>query len=162
MKKRDLTGQRFGQLTVINESPVRIDQQVCWICKCDCGNITPPLIGSNLTRGHTKSCGCLHKPHGDYYTRLYWVWCSMKKRCYDKNHPTYRNYGRRGIKVCEEWKHDFKVFREWALQSGYVAGHGRGECSLDRIDVNGDYCPENCRWVSMKVQQNNRRNNVQG
>lgn len=159
-KKIDLLGQRFGRLTVIEESPVRINQQVCWICKCECGNITKPILAGNLKKGHTKSCECLRTKHNMHKTRLYEVWHAMKDRCYNSHKKAYKNYGGRGITVCEEWRNDFKAFHSWAIANGYDPNAKQGECTLDRIDVNGNYEPTNCQWVSMKVQQNNRRNNI--
>lgn len=153
----DLTGQRFGSLTVIERDFTK--STTAWKCQCDCGNECV-VFSANLTRGHTKSCGCLRLKHGQYYQKIYWVWSSMKKRCYNSNHPTFKNYGARGIKVCDEWKNSFQSFYEWAIKNGYESGLKQGECTLDRIDVNGNYEPSNCRWVSMKEQQNNKRNNV--
>ena len=93
-------------------------------------------------------------------TRLYYIWSSMKKRCFNENEPSYLQYGGRGISVCNEWKENFKAFHDWALENGYDENSERGECTIDRIDVNGDYEPSNCRWVSMKEQSRNRRNTI--
>lgn len=156
----NLIGKRFGDLVVIAESPERKNSQKCWICQCDCGNTTPPILSGNLRAGHTTSCGCRKTKHGKYKSRLYSVWHGMKKRCYCKTDKAYCNYGGRGISVCEEWKNDYLSFEKWAFRNGYDENAKQGECTLDRIDVNGNYEPTNCRWVSMKVQQNNRRNNT--
>jgi hypothetical protein len=94
------------------------------------------------------------KIHGGRKTRLYEIWYNMRQRCYNSNIESYKNYGGRGIIVCDEWKNDFVSFRDWALSNGYTES-----LTLDRIDVNKDYCPENCRWVSQLIQQNNRSNN---
>lgn len=163
-KLEDLSGRRFNQLTAIKKTGAR-GNQTLWLCICDCGNTTE--VGkNNLMRGHTKSCGCLkhqeskNKTHGKSKNRLYFVWRDMINRCYNANVSDYPNYGGRGITVCDEWKSDFQAFYDWAIANGYVPNAKRGECTLDRIDGNDNYCPLNCRIVNEKVQQNNRRNNV--
>lgn len=97
--------------------------------------------------------------HGEKYTRLYKVWRGMKERCLYSWHSQWKNYGGRGIKVCPEWSNSYIAFRDWAMSHGYDPNAKKGECTIDRIDVNGDYEPTNCRWVSAKVQCNNKRNN---
>ncbi len=159
-KPIDLTGQRFGRLTVLEQAGRDSRREATWWCICDCGNkIQVP--GYSLRRGNTQSCGCLkvdiHKVHGGYYSRLYKVWFSMKQRCYNPKSKDYKNYGGRGIIVCDEWLHDFETFRDWALQIGYDENAPFGECTIDRIDVNGNYEPCNCRWITIKEQRKNQR-----
>lgn len=159
----DITGQKFNRLTAIDY----VGNQR-WLCKCDCGK-EKIVDAYALRHGKTKSCGCLHdemarmnsfvegcphyKTHGASYTRLYREWLSMRNRCRPSYHG-HNSYYDKGVVVCEEWK-KFEVFQEWALKNGYS-----DELTLDRIDVNGNYEPNNCRWVDNITQQNNRSNNA--
>lgn len=169
--KKDLTGQRFGRLTVVCDTGERKRGYIVWRCKCDCGN-THEVIGNNLLRGSVKSCGCLihdvakenikntHKSgtenhsfkHGMSHSRLYRIWLCMRRRCYDERNIGYKYYGGRGIGVCDEWRNSFEAFRDWALANGY-----RDDLTIDRIDVNGNYEPLNCRWTDISTQLKNRR-----
>ena len=162
---RDLTGQRFGRLVAIES--VGRDKQgyVIWRCHCDCGN-EKNVSTKNLGKG-TESCGCLAREltirrltkHGKCHSRIYETYRGMVDRCNSPNTHEYENYGGRGIKVCDEWM-DFQNFYDWAMANGYNEDAERSQCTIDRMDVNGDYEPSNCRFVTMKTQQRNRRNNV--
>ncbi len=162
-KAQDLSGQRFGKLTVLERAGAK-GHHTTWLCKCDCGNAVTVSRG-NLLNGHCKSCGCLkHRPavnrtHGQSKTRLYYVWRNMLNRCYNDKLRDYPNYGGRGITVCDEWKDNFQAFSEWAFSNGYDPAARRGEYTLDRKDTNGNYEPSNCRWVTETVQANNKRSN---
>lgn len=164
-----MTGVRFGRLTVLNRAEdykrAKGSARDQWLCLCDCGT-EKKVLGFCLRGGTVKSCGCLrrettsarNRTHGFTDGRLYNVWKGMKQRCSDRNHNSYDRYGGRGISVCDEWL-DYEKFREWAMNAGYVEDAAYGACTLDRIMVDGDYEPGNCRWVTSEIQANNKSNN---
>lgn len=162
-KSIDLTGQRFGHLVVIAEAGRDRSQHRLWLCQCNCGNQTV-VRGSNLGPGKTVSCGCHRREMDRHRTtsksvwrdnpKLYSVWTQMKNRCANPNNTNYKNYGTRGITVCDEWRDNFSVFRDWAISHGYREG-----LTIDRISNDDGYCPANCRWVLWKDQERNKRSN---
>lgn len=166
LNKADLSGKKFGRLTVIRflQPEERKRKRYTWLCKCDCGKIVQ-VEGGKLTLGNTRSCGCLvvdfisnlNKKYKYTSKRLYSVYKGMLSRCYDENHREYSNYGGRGVTVYQEWLESYDAFAEWAFNNGYKENAKYLECTLDRKDVDKNYDPDNCRWVSNQVQQNNRR-----
>jgi hypothetical protein len=161
-KLKTRIGDVYGRLTVIERADDAVHpngkKSTKWLCRCECGNKIL-VLGSNLSTGHTKSCGCLAKEsrlrvkHGmlNENKRVYNIWTNMKQRCENENNTDYKNYGARGITICDEW-HDPKTFCDWALKNGYS-----DDLTLDRIDNNGNYEPGNCRWTTMYVQRHNQR-----
>ena len=156
-----LPGQKFNKLKIISLHHKRLyinpktnkkKYKEFYLCKCDCGNEIV-VYKDNLKRNHTTSCGCYknemriksHTKHGMEGSRIYKIWQGIKKRCYRKSFSKYNCYGGRGITVCNEWKNDFMSFYNWAMANGY-----KDNLSIDRIDVNGNYEPSNCRWATQK------------
>lgn len=157
----DLTGQKFGKLTVIKLHHIKKYKDATnyyWLCECECGNTTV-VTRTNLKCGGVKSCGCLFKnfnatkgTHRLHNTRLYTTWCNMRHRCYHTSNKMYKYYGGRGITVCPEWLDNFLNFYNWANANGY-----EDNLTIDRINNNGNYEPSNCRWVTMAEQNKNKR-----
>lgn len=157
-------GQRFGRLTVVGAVPYADSagrKQIRWKTRCDCGNETL-VVPFKVVSGETRSCGCLSlemsrerfTKHGEAHTRLFYTWVGMRDRCNNPRNKRYENYGGRGITVCEEWENSYEAFAKWARENGYA-----DNLTIDRIDVDGNYEPSNCRWADLKTQMRNRTDN---
>lgn len=166
-KRKANEGKRYGNVTVLKYS--RTTDKTYYICRCElCGKEFETRL-DGVKNGHTNSCGCasekwmhsgkLNRKHGLYKDRAYWVWTKVKARCYNPNAREYPNYGGRGIKMCDDWL-NADNFIKWAYEHGYDKDAPKGVCTLDRVDVDGDYEPSNCRFITNLKQQNNRRNNI--
>lgn len=161
---QQIIGRKFGMLTPIKKSGVTENRETIYQCVCDCGDVVY-VKGGNLVSGNSTSCGCnkskliseKNSTHGKSKGRLYQIWSAMKRRCTNPNSKDYKNYGARGIRVCQEWSDDYNRFENWSMTNGYDNNAKYGECTIDRINVNGNYEPNNCRWVDMKTQANNKQ-----
>lgn len=158
MKRVEIAGRKFGYLTVIRPIGSRWGHSL-WECKCDCGTVCE-RTANQLTQNDNVSCGCMTSlaqrnaqyKHGDTGTRLYRIWKAMKTRCNNPNISYFKYYGGKGVSVCKEWVNSFETFKEWALSHGYS-----DTLTIDRINGDGNYEPNNCRWVSMTVQNRNKK-----
>lgn len=147
---KDYIGQKYNHWTIVDISTRPKLCGIEFICKCDCGTIRTIQL-SSLIRNKTKSCGCINKVNYDTKSSLYKIYLHMKGRCYCKTDNKYKNYGKRGIKICKEWLEDYNVFLNWSIKNGYKEG-----LSIERIDVNGDYKPDNCKFISISEQTKNK------
>lgn len=159
VKPINLKGKQFGKLTAIKPTKKRENGSIVWLCRCNCGNLVE-VRANKLKPENVKSCGCLHgekvKKHGESHpqTRLYRIWQCMKVRCYTPSRKCYYLYGGKGIKVYSEWKNDYLAFKKWALANGY-----QDHLTIDRINNDGDYSPNNCQWLTL--EENARKSQVQ-
>lgn len=160
----DLTGQKFGKLAVIEHAGKANDGHALWLCQCECGSKPIKVPSNALKLKRTTSCGCIpteiikkagtnSATHGKRHTRLYNIWANMKQRCSNKNNPRYKDYGARGITVCDEWLHNFQSFYDWSMANGY-----KDDLTIDRKDNDGNYDPSNCKWSTYLEQSHNKRN----
>lgn len=153
----DITGQKYNKLTVLSFHDI-VNKKARWLCRCECGN-EKILYAKDVKNGNTKSCGCLlHQKKYDEetrkkITRLQHIYYHIKQRCYDKNRVAYKYYGERGIKMCDEWLENTHNFINWAFENGY-----KDELTIERINVNGDYEPNNCKWITLREQGYNKTN----
>ena len=164
-RRKDLKGMKFNRLTALRVDEEKSKRKTYWVCKCECGNIKS-VRSDSLQDGSIKSCGCYHSEvarktahsihkHKMTGTRLYSIWLGIKSRCTNPEAECYDRYGGRGIYICNEWENNFETFMKWALNNGYEKN-----LQIDRINNNDDYKPDNCRWVDIKTQCNNRRSNI--
>ncbi len=166
-KLKDLSGQRFGRYTVLDQHRTIENCGTQWLCRCDCGT-EKWVYASNLRSGTTLSCGCLQREraaetlaavntvHGGRGERLYKKWAGMKSRCYNPRHSSFKNYGGKGVTVCPEWRNDFSAFRSWAMENGWDENAPKGALTIDRKDNGKGYSPDNCRFVPLSAQSRNR------
>lgn len=160
-KYNSLIGKKFNSLTILAIDSHNDSGHYSLLCKCDCGN-TKCIRSDRVVNGVTKTCGCRNVGYNNYsekrlsrkYSKLYSCWNTMRHRCYNPKNHKYKSYGGRGITVCQEWKNSFEPFLKWAMANGYSNG-----VTIDRINVNGNYEPTNCRWVTSLEQARNKTTN---